>query len=470
MKCYNCGADLSEVSFCTNCKRDVSLYKKIVYRSNALYNDGLDRARVRDLSGAVKSLKQSLSLYKYNMDARNLLGLIYYEMGEIADASVQWVISSNYVDEGNMASEYIRMIQEDQAGFEDLRKSIGDYNGALKLCQQGNVDLAQMRVKNCIKKNPGHIRAHLLFALILINYSQYDKAERELSKCLSIDRTNTLALKYMDLVQNTLDPEDGDRKGSSKKDDETIRYVEGNELIIQPTKVPDSRSGSFGTIFNILIGLILGLAVMYFLVLPTKVNQVRDEVKENIESLQASLDKRNADYDSLQHDLDEVNSTRMGLEEELGEYTGDAGALADMDKVLKISQMYISGEDYSAIGDELWKLSQETDTSKMSENASKLYNELLEKVSAELAEGVTGDAYSAYYAEDFEASGPLFEKAYFFNSENSDSIYFAAVSYQNSGDKVKAKDLYQFVRDNYPDTFIAAKSIEALNQLDGENG
>ncbi len=470
MKCFNCGVELSEVSFCTNCKKDVSLYKKIVYKSNALYNDGLERARVRDLSGAVKSLRQSLSLYKYNMDARNLLGLVYYEMGEIADASIQWVISSNFMDEGNMASEYIRMIQEDQNGFEDLRKSLGDYNGALKLCQQGNLDLAKIRLGNCIAKNPKHIRAHQLLALIFINLSQYEKAERELSRCLSVDKTNTLSLKYMDFVQNAIDPDDNDRKSSFKNEEETIRYVDGNELIIQPTKVPDSRSGSFGTVFNIIIGLVLGLAVMYFLVLPTKINQVRNEVKENIETLQANLDKKNADYDALQRDLDEMNTTRVGLEEELGEYTGEAGTLADMDKVFKIADMYIAGEDHSVIGEELFNLSRDVKPENMSENARKLYEQILGSVSSELAEGVTGDAYSAYYAGDFEKSSLLFEKAYFFNSDNTDSVYFAAVSYENAGDKVKAKDLYQYVVDNFPDTYIASMSTQALNQLNGENG
>ena len=143
MKCYNCGAQLSEVSFCTNCKRDVSLYKKIIYMSNRLYNEGLEKAGVRDLSGAIVSLRQSLRLNKENIDARNLLGLIYYEMGEAAEALSEWVISSNFRDAENMASEYIGMIQNDHAGFDVLKKSAKDYNTALEMCVQGNKDLVK---------------------------------------------------------------------------------------------------------------------------------------------------------------------------------------------------------------------------------------------------------------------------------------------------------------------------------------
>ena len=50
------------------------------------YNLGLERAKLKDLSGAAELLKKSLHFSKYQTNARNLLGLIYYEMGETADA------------------------------------------------------------------------------------------------------------------------------------------------------------------------------------------------------------------------------------------------------------------------------------------------------------------------------------------------------------------------------------------------
>lgn len=49
--------------------------------ANSYYNMGLERARLRDLSGAAECLKKSLHFNKYQTDARNLLGLIYYESG-----------------------------------------------------------------------------------------------------------------------------------------------------------------------------------------------------------------------------------------------------------------------------------------------------------------------------------------------------------------------------------------------------
>ena len=42
--------------------------------ANSFYNLGLEKARIRDLSGAAQCLKKSLHFNKYQTDARNLLG------------------------------------------------------------------------------------------------------------------------------------------------------------------------------------------------------------------------------------------------------------------------------------------------------------------------------------------------------------------------------------------------------------
>ena len=87
MFCYNCGCRLSGHDFCTSCGADVALYKKVIHVSNMYYNEGLEKASVRDLSGAVASLRRSLMFDKSNIKARNLLGLVYFEM-EIGRAHV----------------------------------------------------------------------------------------------------------------------------------------------------------------------------------------------------------------------------------------------------------------------------------------------------------------------------------------------------------------------------------------------
>ena len=64
MICYNCGCELTELDFCTNCGADVKQYKKILYTADALYNEGLERATVRDLSGAARALRDCIRFNK----------------------------------------------------------------------------------------------------------------------------------------------------------------------------------------------------------------------------------------------------------------------------------------------------------------------------------------------------------------------------------------------------------------------
>ena len=68
--------------------------QKIQFAANSYYNRGLEMAKERDLSGAALYLKRALQFNKYHTDARNLLGLIFYEMGETSDALTQWSSAS----------------------------------------------------------------------------------------------------------------------------------------------------------------------------------------------------------------------------------------------------------------------------------------------------------------------------------------------------------------------------------------
>ena len=79
--------------------------------ANSFYNLGLEKARIRDLSGAAQCLKKSLHFNKYQTDARNLLGLVYFETGEAVSALSEWIISKNIKPDNNIATEYIQKLQ-----------------------------------------------------------------------------------------------------------------------------------------------------------------------------------------------------------------------------------------------------------------------------------------------------------------------------------------------------------------------
>ena len=107
MNCMNCGAFLADkdLDYCPRCGCNVLIQKKVDYLSRHYYNMGLEKASVRDLSGAISCLKQSLIYNKHNIQARNLLGLVYFETGEVVSALSEWVISKNLQPTRNLATE-----------------------------------------------------------------------------------------------------------------------------------------------------------------------------------------------------------------------------------------------------------------------------------------------------------------------------------------------------------------------------
>ena len=106
MRCIKCGATLTDPGYCSSCGTEIRVYEKIIRLSNTYYNMGLEKANARNLSGAVQDLRYCLELNKNHIHARNLLGLIYFEVGEVVSALTEWIISKNLEPEKN-AAEYV---------------------------------------------------------------------------------------------------------------------------------------------------------------------------------------------------------------------------------------------------------------------------------------------------------------------------------------------------------------------------
>ena len=118
--------------------------------ADAYYNLGLERAGQRDLTGAAMALKKSLRFDKYQTDARNLLGLIYNETGEVGSALTQWVISLNLQEKNNLAEEYLRRVHEDKGYLELADQSAKKFNQALGHAVNNNEDLAVLMLSRML--------------------------------------------------------------------------------------------------------------------------------------------------------------------------------------------------------------------------------------------------------------------------------------------------------------------------------
>ncbi|MBQ9926962.1 MAG: tetratricopeptide repeat protein [Lachnospiraceae bacterium] len=471
MVCYNCGCRLSEHDFCTGCGADVGLYKKIIYMSNRYYNDGLDKASVRDLSGAIVSLRQSLKFNKNNIEARNLLGLVYFEMGETVSALSEWVISKNLRPKKNIADDYIDMIQTNQSRLDAINQTIKKYNQALLYCYQDSQDLAVIQLKKVLSYNPKYVKAHQLLALLYINIEEWEKAKKELIKCSQIDTNNTTTLRYLKEVEHMLMPEEAAKSTPKKKlfSDDVVRYQSGNETIIQPVNVNEKKGIS--TLLNVGLGLIIGLAIAWFLVLPAQIQNAKADINDELRVVSEQSDAKTATIDELQQKVQSLTDENTDIKEELESYQGTDGALKATDGLMMAVSTYLANsEDTEAIAVymEVLEAEEGEDVTKTASFGT-LEETFLTLISPQLATYYYDLGYASYRSDDYEAAIPNLERAYRYDSANGDALFYLGNSYRRTGNNDKAKEIYAQVIDDFPGTEKARNSETYLAEINNEN-
>ena len=463
MYCYHCGCRLSEHDFCTACGADVALYKKVIYVSNMYYNEGLEKAGVRDLSGAIVSLRQSLKFNKNNIRARNLLGLVYFEMGETVSALREWVISKNMRPKKNIAGEYIDKVQSNSNRLDSLNQTIKKYNRALALCRQDSRDLAVIQLKKVLSMNPRFMRAHQLLALLYMDRQEWERAERELRKCMEIDRNNLQTTSYLKEVERMLMPEEGVKQPVRRRTEEAVRYQTENEIIIQPLNVKEPKRNGLSTLFNIGIGLVIGLAAMYFLVVREVETRVRSEEQEVITRISSESDTKTARIQELESQLAEMNENLTSLQGEIDEYVGVNGTLQVTEELTQIAALYLETKDVAAVTPQLESLSQRVNLEEMSEGFQRLYRSLIPEIAAVyFAEGT-----SQFNAGNYAAAAESLEKAFAYDQTNEEAIYQLAQSYRILKENEKAIAAYDKVIELFPESWRAENAQSYKDRLTG---
>lgn len=460
MYCFKCGCELNKTDHCPNCGADVGTYKKIIYTSNYLYNDGLQKARVRDLSGAILSLKNSLWFNKDNLDARNLLGLIYYEIGETVAALSEWVISKNINDERlhrkqNLGAEYLAQVQASKQTMENLDSSIERYNHALECCYTDNLDVAVLQLKKVLSVNPRYLRARQLLALLYIENKQYKRADKELQRCLLLDVNNTTTLRYRKEVLSKLQPEGASQAGAQNamhkanvrtvktattgadaqaprgrngkpkkpKVGSVIKYTADNETIIQPVNARNPGVDGFGIpswIYGGVIGLLVGAAMVAFVIMPTRIQSIRTDAQKQIREISSQSDGKDSQITDLQSQVEQLNADLKDLQEEQEKKTASGGE-NKADVLMESAALYV--EDSVKVADAakaLAKIDPETATEGMSDAFTKLYNDLYPLLRAEILQTYADSGITAYEAStpDYAAAAEDLETANKFENQD----------------------------------------------------
>ena len=322
MNCMNCGAFLTDMDldYCPNCGYNVLIQKKVDYLSKIFYNQGLEKASIRDLSGAIACLKQSLMYDKRNIRARNLLGLVYFETGEVVSALSEWVISKNLQPTRNLASEYINKLQANPNKLAAINETIKKYNHALMLCREGHEDMAAIQLRKILTQNSKLIKGYHLLALIQMKNGEWNKARRILKKAARIDKTNTTTLRFL----REVDEQTGVTTRLEKKKKGLFRSgtkenpdtdILGSERVAQLTVYREHSKVS--VFFILMAGIAAGAVAFWLLAVPAIRQGIYQEANQQIVQYSESLASQGAELTKAQGEAKESGDTVESVTQEL---------------------------------------------------------------------------------------------------------------------------------------------------------
>ena len=322
MNCMNCGAFLTDMDldYCPNCGYNVLIQKKVDYLYKIFYNQGLEKASIRDLSGAIACLKQSLMYDKRNIRARNLLGLVYFETGEVVSALSEWVISKNLQPTRNLASEYINKLQANPNKLAAINETIKKYNHALMLCREGHEDMAAIQLRKILTQNSKLIKGYHLLALIQMKNGEWNKARRILKKAARIDKTNTTTLRFL----REVDEQTGVTTRLEKKKKGLFRSgtkenldtdILGSERVAQPTVYREHSKVS--VFFILMAGIAAGAVAFWLLAVPAIRQGIYQEANQQIVQYSESLASQGAELTKAQGEAKESGDTVESVTQEL---------------------------------------------------------------------------------------------------------------------------------------------------------
>lgn len=474
MRCANCGhiVENSDHHICQKCGVDMFVFSRTKNISIDLYNKGLNFAKQSDLTYAISMLEQSLRFDKKNIEARNLLGVVYCEMGRIPDALRQWIISSSFKQQDNQAIQYIEFLQKNARKMEQLNDSISMYNKALEYLKTGSDDLAIIQLKKALNNNPEFVDACNLMALCCIEEKNYDRANEFIETVLKKDFRNPNALsnkriiqqvsstKYLQRVERAERIQNVSNNGKNKNNLSQERKTDSSPPI-QRYRRHEMRKSFIDQ--KILLSFISGVIVAVFSLFVLFIPTINEEYESEIESLNIKLLAYTGSTNMTPDEVIKLRTDLESLESENRLLRSEENKQANLE-LLQIAVSQLADKDYLACVSNVIKI----DTLGFSDNDIDIYNTLRATAYPEAANSLYNQGKAEYLNNRFtEAKISLENALNYTTNENfvDDAYFYLGKIAENDNNFELAKEYYNKVINEYPDSNQLTNVQISLEQI-----
>lgn len=458
MRCPRCDANVNDTSVrCTFCGQDLSVVHYVRRISNTYYNRGLEKARVRDLSGAVEILKKSLQFNKKNYRARNLLGLVYYEMGEIVSALSEWILSKYLQPDDDQADYFISTVQKNQTELEATNQTIKKYNAALSAAQARNEDLAIIQLKKVVSLNPHFVRAQQLLGLLYIKTKDYTRATKCLMRARKIDFNNTTTLRYLQEVSECIAMEE--RRGNNAVRNTPSKPKKDPLSNVTPVGTYQEEKRSMMPVVYVILGTILGIIICFVLIRPTF---LKNEGSSELTDANNQIAVQSTQISSLEREKESLNAELQQLNDQLDKGNTEAlEKVKDYEDLLKGVQYYLDDDKIQAAV----SISGCKEADFDSNEAKSVYT----KISSVREEDITALVRQGRSEMDtsLETAIATFKKVVALDKDNQEAMYCLGRCYQNLNKKKSARKWYEKAIEQDGTSSFATEAQQYLDQMGG---
>ena len=236
-------------------------------------------------------------------------------------------------------------------------------------------------------------------------------------------------------------------------------YLSGNDVIIPKNDFKDALTGA-QSILHIIIGILLGAALVYFIVTPARISSVTDKVNDTKVEYNQKIAIKNSTISELQNQVDTIKADRDKLKTSLAQYTDTGNTLSTNYSNLLEAVEYYLDKDYDKSANALEKVD-----GKMKMDSAPfthVYEALSDQLSSQVEQGAFDAGMSAYESGDYEKAIEEFERCLETNKDNDEAMYYLAYAYSRNGNDEKAEEYFRKIVDDYPDSDFYTR---AENQL-----
>ena len=383
-------------------------------------------------------------------------------MGETVSALSEWVISVHFQSKGNVARNYIKKVQNNQGQLQVINNTIQNYNLALKYLEEGNGDLAIIELKKVVNLNPNYIRAYQLLGLLYIQHKQYSAARKILSRALKLDRNNITTVRYMnELVGYSRQK----RKGGDVEREKAayVQIKDPNPIVIERTSggYTDFNTSTLSFV-NILIGIIIGAAVVGLLLVPSIQKTKASEYNQAVVGYSSQISERNKEITSLQNQVDTLTDENDKLKNNMDSVGSGADSEQNDKRLIQEMKSYLDN-DFVTAGTVLADVDK---TLLDGQEAQDVYDFLLTNTKDTVVNQLYEEACEYYDQKDYMNAVTYFRKVLNLNPDSVEAWYNMGRAYQYLTDFEQARNCYNTIINNYGDSDYANDARTYLSQIE----